>query len=416
MQPRRSDIWADYEERMMKLAQDKESKELKKYKSEEYARVGSDDIEKIKSLYDTKPEQIKGMEYDGIKKNIMDIAHPQAVIIAPSYDPLNGLVENENERHNIIRNLITKSLPSGTTIMSRNASQELMMELIRVANDLDNAGNEELRVLADTCIEQLKKKALSTDTLINDVSGIGEGAGAGAGVGALVGGILGVFGGPFAELTIPAGITGGAFIGGVLGGAVAAIAKTSPQIQNIQLNGQKVLEELKKLESEVPEQQAFFSKAEEDVNNLISAASHYQDALDDLKMRELNGNAEVSPVKEEGTIGLAQNFTTQMGKVKLVATEFHRRAEAGEFAKASHSKINPIYWFSDDDIESVEAALKSLEVAMEKLAGTMGAIHNQVQEKMQAAPKEMPTQEAPKEENGGILEGFRGLMKDLGIQ
>src|SRR5579859_2403025 len=66
--------------------------------SETNPRFDSLTIEQISKLYNTKPAQPKDMEY---KRNIMEDAHPDPVVISPSYDKLNGLVENENEGQNI---------------------------------------------------------------------------------------------------------------------------------------------------------------------------------------------------------------------------------------------------------------------------------------------------------------------------
>lgn len=130
-----------------------ESKELKKYKEESYARVGSDDISTIEALYSIKPDS--SIEYD---YNIMEAAHPKPVVIGPAYDRLTALVENENENSAIMSYIALKPT-DGLHTMHRYAKKELMMELIRIANDMDNRGNNEMRIAADKCIEQLTKPA-----------------------------------------------------------------------------------------------------------------------------------------------------------------------------------------------------------------------------------------------------------------
>lgn len=128
----------------------KESKELKEYKEAVYPRVGSDTISIIESLYNIKTETPKGMEYE---KNIMEDAHPNQVIIAPSYDKLNGLIENHIERQRIIINIMQKPV-NGHSIQKKYAA-ELMNELVKTATDLDNRELNQLRELADTCTVQL---------------------------------------------------------------------------------------------------------------------------------------------------------------------------------------------------------------------------------------------------------------------
>jgi hypothetical protein len=109
------------------------------------------DIKDIEALYGVKPDMPKSMEY---KKNIMEDAHPDSVVLSPAYDRLNGLVENNIERQNIILNIIDK-VPTGQLTNKRYAEQELILSLVRLGNDLDNQNKDELMVLADTCLEQV---------------------------------------------------------------------------------------------------------------------------------------------------------------------------------------------------------------------------------------------------------------------
>lgn len=125
-----------------------ESDEHKKYKDDAEARAGSDDISTIEALYGVKPD---GQDY---KFNIMEQAHPNSVIIAPSYDKTNGLVENNIERQNIMINLTLKN-PLGTHTNPKYAQKELVMELVRIANEMDNKNKEELFKLADSCLIDL---------------------------------------------------------------------------------------------------------------------------------------------------------------------------------------------------------------------------------------------------------------------
>lgn len=113
-------------------------------------------IEQIGKLYNNKPSLPKDMEYE---KNIMEDAHPDSIVISPSYDKLNGLVENENEGQNIRMRIVMKE-PDGHLTQRKYAEKQLILSLVRVANELDNQNKEGLRILADTCLEQasIKKK------------------------------------------------------------------------------------------------------------------------------------------------------------------------------------------------------------------------------------------------------------------
>jgi len=127
--------------------------------SETNPRFDSLTIEQISKLYNTKPQQPKDMEY---KRNIIEDAHPDQVVIAPSYDKLNGLVENENEGQNIRIRIVMKT-PDGHLVNRKYAKKNLVLSLVRVGNELDARDNEELRKLADVCLfqasGQMEKKA-----------------------------------------------------------------------------------------------------------------------------------------------------------------------------------------------------------------------------------------------------------------
>jgi cell fate (sporulation/competence/biofilm development) regulator YlbF (YheA/YmcA/DUF963 family) len=153
---RKSEIFENY----IKIAQEKGlvsgvTSEQAKKKLEENPRVDSLSVKDIEGLYNTKPESPKDMKYD---RNIMEKAHPKSVIIAPSHDKLNGLVENNNERQDIIMHILHK-FPGGQLQNRKYAEKELILNLVRLGNDLDNNNKEELRVLADTCLQQMTKKA-----------------------------------------------------------------------------------------------------------------------------------------------------------------------------------------------------------------------------------------------------------------
>jgi len=155
---RKSDIFDEF----VKIAEEKGmlsgvTSEEAKRKLEENPRMDSLDISAIEALYGVKPETTKGMEYE---HNIAELAHPNSVVVSPSYDKINGLVENINERQTILLNILDKT-PDGMLRQKKYAEQEFILNLVRVGNDLDNKNFEELRVLADKCLEQmadLKKK------------------------------------------------------------------------------------------------------------------------------------------------------------------------------------------------------------------------------------------------------------------
>jgi len=162
---RNSDIFDNY----AKIALEKglfakaTPEELKR-KLEENPRMDSLDKSKIESLYNTKLNVPKGMDY---KNNIIENAHPKSVIISPSYDKLNGLVENENERQNIIMNIVNK-VPNGLLTQRKYAERDLILSLVRVSNYLDNYNKQDLYKLADVCLEQTTNKKI-TKTAVDPI-------------------------------------------------------------------------------------------------------------------------------------------------------------------------------------------------------------------------------------------------------
>jgi len=158
---RRSEIFESF----VKIAQEKGLLSDSEYKPEHTEkdfhetnpRHDSLSIEQIGKLYNTKPERPKDMDYE---HNIMEDAHPDSIVISPSYDKLNGLVENENEGQNIRLRIVMKQ-PDGHLTQRKYARKNLIMSLVRVANELDNRdGNDELRKLADACLKQASKKKI----------------------------------------------------------------------------------------------------------------------------------------------------------------------------------------------------------------------------------------------------------------
>lgn len=142
------------------LIDDYSSKKSKK-KLESNPRADSLSEKDISNLYNVKPNTPNGNSY---KKNIIEDAHPSSVIISPSYDRLNGLVENENERQNITLHILNKT-PHGHLTNHKYAKKELVLSLVRIANSLDNCDNEKLRILADTCLMQMNDKTLRKEAI-----------------------------------------------------------------------------------------------------------------------------------------------------------------------------------------------------------------------------------------------------------
>lgn len=169
MRERRSEIFEEY----AKIAEEKGlySKtpgtiDNKNNGDGSWARWDAEEISTTEALYGIKPNK----DRENGTKNMMEQAHPDSVVIAPAYDRINGLVENNIERQKIIINILSRP-PTGNANYRKLARQELLMELVRLGNHLDNTGQNELRVLADSCIEKLVKDA-DQDNDSNEVTAI----------------------------------------------------------------------------------------------------------------------------------------------------------------------------------------------------------------------------------------------------
>ena len=120
----RSEIFDNY----VKIAEEKgivskDAPEKAKKILEETGRADSRSIKDIEKLYGVKNDTLKSMEY---KRNIIEDAHPDSIVIAPSYDKLNGLVENNNERQDIMLRLVNK-MPNGQLDNHKYAQKDLLL-------------------------------------------------------------------------------------------------------------------------------------------------------------------------------------------------------------------------------------------------------------------------------------------------
>jgi len=117
--------------------------------SEAKARPQGIDPEAIQMLYHVKPN---GKD----EKSIVEQAHPDPAYVAPAYDRMNGLVENVQERQNMMIEIM-EDPQHGKLTQHRyvKANNELLQELIRVATYMDNKNQEDLMKLADSCAQGL---------------------------------------------------------------------------------------------------------------------------------------------------------------------------------------------------------------------------------------------------------------------
>ena len=415
----RSDIFSEY----AKIAEDmglisaakdeetydnsapKESAKLKKYKKSPYPRMGSDDISTIEALYGTKPETIPHYEF-----NIMEAAHPKPVVIAPAYDRINALVENNIERNNIMCNIAIKpnnSISDNTKL----AKKELLMELVRLANDLDLANKDELRKLADSSIQALsneKKKFRANagvlDWLKEEGGDVWETL-RGASTGGLVGAIIGAFlGQPLIGLEL----------GGAAGGLIAAIARTTPQVRNVAYNANDTKSQIDDIKPKIPAGQlhTFLDNFTNELSNLASIATKYNELTSTLK--ETHETASEYEVQDAHSI--TNLLIASMGKVLQYSAQFNANAKNKVYDEfVGHSKaLTPLYRFISDDVDDVVDSIKSLTTAINNLKSSMKDIGGDAKPAIEQANTNIPSQQKNQEQISGN-NGKEEIVDDEGM-
>ena len=390
MRLRNSDMFDAYAKLAEETGLIKTAKEdHKKYRDSVSARCGSDDISTIEALYGLKIES--PIEYENC---IMEYAHPNAVVISDSYDKINGLVENNIERHNIIVNKIMSKAPSGSLILHKDAVRNLKMQLIRIGNDMDNADEEEIRVLADDCLEELNKTAgwwddakdwlhgkSGKDTM--DTANIGAGALAGATSGALIGAIITSWAGPLSL----AGAGAGGLIGGAIGGISSAIFNTAPKVMSIQENAKDLLDQMKDLQKSAPSEDAFFKQVENVMIMLTNSSKKYASHLDLAKSKyiknEKSSESELKEISDD-----TKELIADIEMVSKLKETFNEKNKMGLFSAAKSSI--PHFGLVADDIEDVEQSFASLDSAIENLKKVMGNITTKAESVSNAVVKKEP--------------------------
>ena len=140
-----------------KLRKEEPREEHTEYRNSAWPKNDGDVQKRIETLYNVKQDLIHTYE-----NNIMEVAHPEPVVIGLAYDRVNGLVENEIERQQISMSIALSPATSLETRGPKYASDELFMELVRIANDMDNRGFEGLAADADECLNELTVVARET--------------------------------------------------------------------------------------------------------------------------------------------------------------------------------------------------------------------------------------------------------------
>ena len=317
----------------------------------------------------TSAEILYGLTPNDEKQHIMETAHPDPVVLAPAYDKINGLVENNLERQSIIVNQLGWE-NTGLLTNRKLAEQNLIFELVRLAGELDMKGQDNLRALADASIEQLsteQKRVVKADWLqnlrdmaagvlgqgagdkVSDVGEVGSGAAAGAVAGGVIGGVLGgVFGVGVGALP---GMQAGAMAGAAIGGLVSAFTKTGPTAVSVSRNCDVLMDEVSDLLAKFHDN--FLVMVREGASDLKKASEAYARLLS-----EKNATAEHS---EEVT----KQYLNQMTAMKALAHDFQKQVASGKYKEEHNKLVNFMYNFMNSDEADVQKALNSLLVTIE---------------------------------------------------
>jgi len=150
MKMRESEIFNEY----AKLARDAglvSDDDIKK-EADEKVRYDSRSFTDIEALYGHKMGPNNG-------QSIVDLAHPDTVVVGPAYDAMNAVIENGHQRHDIMSYIALKD-PDGHLVQRRyvKASDKLVNSLISTGFAMDNANEEKLMRLADSCAGRLRKE------------------------------------------------------------------------------------------------------------------------------------------------------------------------------------------------------------------------------------------------------------------
>lgn len=383
-----SDIFDEYaklaiEKGIIKVAKDTaESKELKKYKNDSYPRAGSDTIDIIEKKYNTKPDKPKSQQYE---KNIMEIAHPNKVILNPAYDKINALIENNIERQKIMINITQKPV-NGHLTQHKYAEAALAKSLIAVANDLDNKNIELLRKLADECIEDLHKKADIMDELGDwfknrghDVTDVGTGSIGGAAIGAVLGGIIGAFGGPAAAA---GGAWTGARVGTLVGGLISYIWATAPQAKNVVINAQIAKTRLADLRKD-NQNSIFLSSLDNALTNVIATSTAYVGVVDQIHSQ--TNSADVKKKAEDITTKYQQQLTELDGLIDV----FESDVAKGQYTHSAGEILDKVEapWLAmvGDPVKKAAGALRVLKEVNEEALQGISTVRQEVNNVSNAA-------------------------------
>jgi acylphosphatase len=142
----------------------------------EYAKIaqaqGLIDMEAPTGGQEKKPPRYDSLTWDDIQmlygvtpkgqeaQTLLDKAHPDTYVVGRAYDAMNAVVENLNQRQNVMADIALRT-PDGLLTQKRyvKAHHDLMQSLVRIGFEMDNKEEARLMKMADSCAGRLQKTA-----------------------------------------------------------------------------------------------------------------------------------------------------------------------------------------------------------------------------------------------------------------
>jgi hypothetical protein len=372
------------------------------------------DPQTLLSLYGLKPDADESMAYE---RNIAEVAHKGVCVLAPSYDKINGLVENINQRQDIILRIVNKT-PDGNYTHHRYAQSDLMQSLVRTANHLDNQNLTELCKLADTCIEQLHAQAFGWDDVkhwfegaVEEGEDVGGGALTGSLIGGAIGGIVGAFTGGW---DIPATVWLGMKVGGVAGGLLAALFKTAPQAKNVSINASQAHDALQALVADHPNDVL--------LHNLLTATTHIAQTADNYANVVDQAHSHEGNHEQANSVAIA--YLDELSQLDHLLNAFLDEANRGRYAPSEADwwgKLKtPITGIFGNEEHKAIGAVRSLDIVVKTAIEGVQRVMQELQSALAKtpsvqvpAPSKSPTPSEEVNEEGLSEEGLEEALKEL---
>lgn len=312
-----SEIWDEFEklaitQGLVSVGEDDETYDADAQVSRAKSRADSLSDDAVRLLYGLKPESI----YD-TKKTMIEVAHPDTVVIAPAYDAMNSVIENEHQRQNITTYIAQKT-PNGQLTQRRYvaARKDLVNSLVKAAFMLDNRDELELMSFADSCavrVDQRSEQVIKKNAVAPAA----------------------------APLLFNPYVMGAGAIAGVLGIAYYFMYGATTA-QNVYANSQKVIDALQPLRSE-----KYAAAIAEDVGHLMIMAEQVYSIKDELsEVTSVDAAVDVSKqaAKSAKTEQIVKKINEYISQLNKIARAIPGWVSAIKLAHSTTTEVKSDFW------------------------------------------------------------------------